>query len=302
MGRYAAIDVGSTSVHLLVADVEGHVLEPVVDESAFAGLGEAVEARPVLGAERIRELRDLLAVATARAISLDAGAVVVVGTAPLRRAADAARAVAAAAVPLHVLTEREEALLTLIGASGGRRPVDRVAVVDIGGGSTEIVEVARDEPPAVTAVDIGAARLTGRRAPADPPTRADLRAMRADARAAVQGIAPPVAAVRVLAVGGTSDNLAKLIGSPRLTRLDLIGTLDRLATVRSAELAAVVGLRPQRARLLPAGAAILLALLERWGAEEVQVARGGLREGVVLAVEQAGRGWRDRLPALASGW
>src|SRR5687767_11191070 len=110
MKRLAAIDVGSTSVHLLVADVSDGALEPVLDVSTFAGLGDAVAASGVVGAAVATELARLLAGYVGEATELGAAQVVIVATAPLRRAADAARVVSGLGVPVHVLTEREEAL------------------------------------------------------------------------------------------------------------------------------------------------------------------------------------------------
>src|SRR3712207_2094404 len=140
MGRLAAIDAGSTSVHLLVADVlPGGTLAPVADESVFAGLGDAVDGRGRLGHAGTTELAGVLARHVRRATDLRADDALVLGTAPLRRAADAARVVRRlereAGLGLHVLMEREEALLTLVGATGGAVPAGRVALVDIGGGS-----------------------------------------------------------------------------------------------------------------------------------------------------------------------
>jgi exopolyphosphatase/guanosine-5'-triphosphate,3'-diphosphate pyrophosphatase len=295
MKRFAAIDVGATSVHLLVADDGG----AIVDESTFAGLGEAVDATGLLGS-KTDELATVLSDYAGRA----AAASLILATSPFRRAPDAARVVRRLAdqgLAVHVLSEREEALLTLVGATGGRRPGGPVAVVDIGGGSTEVVAARPDQRPIVTAVDLGAARLTGRWAPADPPGATELEAKIDDARFAFTGVVS-VDGGRMLAVGGTADNLARLTGSDRLGREDLQRLLDLLAGSPSADLAASHGLRPARVRLLPAGASILLALLERWGIEAVDVSSAGLREGAVLAYAEAGEGWRDRLERLSLGW
>jgi exopolyphosphatase/guanosine-5'-triphosphate,3'-diphosphate pyrophosphatase len=172
-----------------------------------------------------------------------------------------------------------------------------VALIDIGGGSTEVVTATRGDQPSVMALAIGAATLAGRHVTADPPLPDEVAAMRADARSAVAAL-PGIGVPTALAVGGTADNLARIAGSGTLTTDSIAWILGRLGEMTAEEAAAAFGVRVARARLLPAGAAILLAVLERWGSDEVEVSPAGLREGALLAVASAGRGWRDRLPAL----
>jgi exopolyphosphatase/guanosine-5'-triphosphate,3'-diphosphate pyrophosphatase len=206
---------------------------------------------------------------------------------------------------LHVLTHREEALLALVGATDARRVVAPTLVVDLGGGSTEIVRVEPGVPPVTTGVSLGTAGLTARFAMGDPPIRDEVRAMIEAARGVVssaRGGEPPV----VVAVGGTAENLLRVAPAGMdggvLTRDSLAAALERLGAEPAAAAAARYGVRPLRARLLPAGAAILLACLDAWRVDHVRVSANGLREGALLAVGAAGLGWRDRLPALARGW
>ena len=303
MGRLAAVDVGSTSVHLLVADLHRRSIAPVADESVFAGLGAAVVARGVLGDAAAAELATVLGAYARRATDLGADDVVMVATAPLRRAADAARVVwlvgREAGVALHALTEREEALLTLLGATGGVTSADGIAVVDIGGGSTELVGMGSGGAPLVTALPLGAATLAGRHVSGDPPLADELASMRTEAFAAVATPGQPVGRT-VVAVGGTADNLARVSGSRHLSRERVEAALARLATMPADEAASAFGIRPARARLLPAGAVILLAVMDRWRVDAVEVSPAGLREGAVLARAAGGRCWRDRLEALVA--
>jgi exopolyphosphatase/guanosine-5'-triphosphate,3'-diphosphate pyrophosphatase len=138
----AAIDVGSNSAHLLVARV-GHDVVPLHDESVLLGLGAAVDAHGVVPSATADTLVAALWTYASVARSLGAREIVVLGTEPFRRAADAARIVLSvgevAGVPMHVLGHDEEGLLTLIGATGGRALTADVVVADVGGGSSEIV-------------------------------------------------------------------------------------------------------------------------------------------------------------------
>lgn len=305
----AGVDLGSTSVHLLVARIVDHRVEPLVDESEFLGLGEAVEQRGLLGATGRSELIDALAHFAWTARGADAKSITFVGTEPLRRLADAARIVgevdAATGVPLHVLDHEEEAFLTLIGVTEGRPVFDEIVVVDIGGGSSEFVTIGPERRARAAGIRIGAATLTSRLVAHDPPTDDEVEALRTAARAAAAG-APDARPEEVVVVGGTASNLARLVADrsvgERLGRADLEAAVRLVVAEPAEDVAAAHGIRPARARILAAGAAIVGAILDRYGADEVQVADRGIREGVVLAVGHAGAAWRDRLENLAHGW
>ena len=305
----AVVDLGSTSVHLLVAGVVDHRIEPLVDESVFLGLGEAVEAQGMLGDGGRQALVDVLA--GYASVARDSGAIdtTLVGTEPLRRLADASRIVHAVdhgtGVPLHVLSHEEEAFLVLIGVTEGRPVEHDLLVVDIGGGSSELVFVGPERRAVAAGLRVGATRLTGRFVAGDPPSAPELAALRA-AAADVVAAAPAFRPAEVVLVGGPATNLLKIIpGGPLARRLgsgDLEAAFRLVATEPSEEIAARHGLRPARARILAAGAAIVQAIMSRFGVSEVRVADGGIREGTVLAVAHAGASWRDDLERLAHGW
>jgi exopolyphosphatase/guanosine-5'-triphosphate,3'-diphosphate pyrophosphatase len=305
----AAVDLGSTSVHLLVARVVEHRVEPLVDESLFLGLGAAVEAAGVLGAVAREGLSIALAEYALRARTAGADAITFVGTEPLRRLADAARIVAeveaASHVPVHVLSHEEEGFLTLIGVTEGRPVEHDVLVVDIGGGSSEFVSVGPGQRAVAAGVRVGAARLVRGHVSSDPPTREELRALRTAATQAVDA-APMSRPAEVILVGGTASNLLKVVPNGRLTRrlstADIETAFDVVAGHSSHALVERFLVRPARARILGAGAAIVEAIMGRYGVNEVRVADGGVREGTVVAVAHAGGSWRDRLEELAHGW
>lgn len=305
----AAVDLGSTSVHLLVAEVDGHGLRPLVDESAFLGLGATVEGAAHLGPAATARLLDTLRGYAATARAHGAVHLTLLGTEPIRRAADAAALVVRVetelGATLHVLTHEEEAYLTLVGVTEGR-PVDReTLVIDVGGGSSEFGAVGPGTRARAWGVRLGGGRLTDRVGPADPPSDEDLDRMRALARETLDDT--PVDEPRaLLAVGGTATNLLKItaagVADRRLTHARLAEALATVRTNPAAELSARFMVNPVRARLMAAGAVIMDALLERYGADALTVSDAGLREGAVLAVDHAGRAWRDRLERLVHGW
>jgi exopolyphosphatase / guanosine-5'-triphosphate,3'-diphosphate pyrophosphatase len=305
----AAVDLGSTSVHLLVADVVEHRIEPLVDESVFLGLGEAVAARGSLDEAGRQGLVDVLGRYASLARESRAEHITFVGTEPLRRLADASRIVddvhRGTGLPLHVLSHEEEAFLVLIGVTAGRPVEHDLLVADVGGGSSELVLVGPERRAVAAGLPVGATRLTGQFVANDPPGPDEVAALRAAAREAVSA-APAFRPAEVVLVGGPASNLLKVVpGGPDSRRLGS-GALEaafRLVETESSEaIASRHGLRPARARILGAGAAIVEAIMFRFGVTEVRVADGGIREGTILAVAHAGSSWRDQLERLAHGW
>ncbi len=304
----AAVDVGSNSVHLLVAVVGLHRLEPLVDESVFLGLGTAAD-QGVLGPATRASLASALAQYGEAARRLGATRITFVGTEPMRRALDVARVVneveRASGLPLHVLSHEEEALLTLIGVTSGRRVQTDLAVVDVGGGSSELVTVGPDSDVSAFGILVGGALLTERVAASDPPTTDDIASLRSAAREAL-ATAPDATIRELVAVGGTASNLLKVLPAAALdrtlTRRRLSDALVVLMAEPSAEASERHAIHAVRARVLPAGAAILEAILDRYGLDRLHVSEAGIREGTAFVTAHAGRTWRDRLEDLAHGW
>jgi exopolyphosphatase/guanosine-5'-triphosphate,3'-diphosphate pyrophosphatase len=266
------------------------------------------EGRPLGDAGR-EELVAALSIYAATARDLGASAVTFLGTEPLRRAADGPRIVhevtRATAVPIHVLSHEEEAYLTLIGVTEGQPVEHDTLVVDIGGGSSEFALVGPDRTAAAWGLQLGSARLTGAHVEHDPPTKDEVDAMRAGAWDILDAAAKATPR-EIIGVGGTATNLVKVlpgaIADRRLT-LERVDEIERILASEPADDAARRHLvNPTRARLLPAGGAIVAAILERYGANWMRVSDASLREGAILAVHHAGAGWRDRLPDLAHGW
>jgi exopolyphosphatase/guanosine-5'-triphosphate,3'-diphosphate pyrophosphatase len=306
----ASVDLGSNSVHLLVGEIEaGHLLRPLADESAFLGLGAAVDARANLGAETRGELVTRLAGYIATAQALGATHITLLGTEPIRRADDAARVVAeveeGTGVPLFVLSHEEEAYLTLIGVTAGQPVRAETLVVDIGGGSSEFCAVAEGGTARAAGLRIGSGRLTTQFATSDPVDDEAIGAMRAAADDILRD-ALDAEPADLVAVGGTASNLLKVTAAgdaDRTLTTDRVGeALATLAASPATEVAERYSLNPQRAPLLAAGAVVVEALMRRYGVDRVRVSEASLREGAVLVADHAGPDWRDRLAELAHGW
>jgi exopolyphosphatase/pppGpp-phosphohydrolase len=305
----AAVDLGSNSVHLLVAAISGHRLRPIVDESAFLGLGATVDDQGFLGAAARQQLCETLTRYVTTARQLGASEIILLGTEPIRRAADAARIVreveAESGVPLYVISHEEEAYLTLIGVTHGRPVTHETLVVDIGGGSSEFCAVGPRAIARAAGLRIGSNRLTAGFVESDPASDEEIARMLAAADELLHA-AIDAKPTEIVIVGGTASNLLKVTNAgpadPIVTRARLAEALANLTMAPAAVTAERYVLNPTRARILPAGAAIVDALMRRYGVTKVRVSEAGMREGAVLVTDHQRRAWRDRLPELAHGW
>ncbi len=306
--RGAAVAIGSTSVHFTAAAVSADGLRLLADDSALLELGSAVDAHGYIPGDRLVELVSTLQRFAASAAAIGVRDVTFIGTEPLRRATNG-RAVAAAvregtSRPLHLLSHEEEALLSLYGVLRGHAPAADTLVIDIGGGSSEYVLARTSGRPLAHGLRIGAARLTEAFVRHDPPTTGEIAELRAEAHRRVE-VAADLAPARAVLVGGTAENLLRLVAQDRslrsLDRRRLALAVEMLEREPAGALAERCAIRPQRARILPGGAALVEAFLDRYRLGTAGVSRAGIREGTILAVARAGDAWLDRLPDLVAG-
>jgi exopolyphosphatase/guanosine-5'-triphosphate,3'-diphosphate pyrophosphatase len=307
----AAIDIGSNSVHVLAARTARPIrhgarftLEPLIDESDLIGLGDVVdEAGASIPVEKLQAVVGVLARQIGLAMGVGASRVVIVGTEPLRRASNADELIAAVqrytGHVVDVLTVHQEAELTFLGVTAGSMPAEALAVVDIGGGSTEASVHVPGAELEVVALPFGSARLTNAIVSHDPPTMDELSELMAAARDVVDGAIWPehagASVRRAIFVGGTATNVARL---GLLDRAHLNEDLSTLARMSADEVVAHYGVRPRRARQLAAGVAIVSALLDRFLLGQAEVSDASLRDGAIIAALAGGDAWLEALPAL----
>jgi len=282
--RAAVLDIGSNTARLLVAEVRKGRIIPVREESYYLGLGAEILHHGSVGAEKLGEAAEVVRTFSKLARKSQADEIDVIVTAPGRQAANPDELLAtvarASGTVARILSAREEGELAYEGAltredAGGRR----VAVCDVGGGSTEIV-VGDGGGPSFwsTSVDLGSLRLTAACLEDDPPSaRAIAKAERLTSDLFSKVDAP--SAELALAVGGSARALAKLVG-PTLGEEELTQALVLSSAKRSAKVARAFGVDEQRARVLPAGAIVLREVTRRLG-RPLRLARGGLREAAV---------------------
>jgi exopolyphosphatase/guanosine-5'-triphosphate,3'-diphosphate pyrophosphatase len=281
----ACIDIGSNTTRLLVAEARDGLLRELLAQRAFTRIGKSVR-KGEIPADKVAETADVVASQVRMARELGAERIDAVATAAIRKAINrdqlAAAIDARAGVVLRILTEEEEARLSFVGATRTLTapPQDTVAVVDVGGGSTEIAVGTVDGGVQWWAsLPIGSGLLSDGYLRSDPPAAAELERARLHAEGTFEGLDPPAAAEAV-AVGGSATSLRRLVGA-ELRHDALDRSIRILATTPVAEVARRFDLDPERVRLLPGGILIFDELSQRLG-RSLQIATGGLREGVIL--------------------
>jgi exopolyphosphatase / guanosine-5'-triphosphate,3'-diphosphate pyrophosphatase len=299
--RVAALDCGTNSVRLLVADVADGTVRDVHRETRIVRLGQGVDRTGRLAADAIERARGALA-DYARIIA-DTGAerVRMVATSATRdaRNRDEFLAVVHETVDVEpeVVTGLDEARLSYTGAVGTLPGVTgRVLLVDLGGGSTELV--LGGDGLQVHSMDVGSVRMTERHLHDDPPTTAQVDAVVADVRAALDRAGRDVplrAAEVVVGVAGTVTTLAALIldlpqydsaaihGS-RFSTEQVDGVTRRLIAMSHDERAAVPVIHPGRVDVITAGAIVLRTVLAAADARELVASEHDILDGIALSI------------------
>ena len=274
-------------MRLLVAAVEDGRIEPIANESYMARMGRAIGPDGRIDADKLAEVADAVAGFVEQAHLLGADDVRAIATSAARDAANGDELVEAvrrtSGVPLEIIDEDEEARLAFFGAlSAVEEPWEgEIGVVDVGGGSTEIVvgSVA-DGITWSRSFRLGSGRLSDAFLEHDPPRPFEL----GRARRLIEETMPPPDEVPTVAhaaaVGGSASNLRRLVGS--LLDQDSLDRAMRLLSERpSRQIARQFGIDPARARILPGGALALEAASRRLGCPLWSI-RAGIREGAVL--------------------
>ena len=291
MTRVAVVDIGTNSTRLLVADVGEGTVRELERRSIVTRLGEGLEATGELNPEPRERVFGVLEQYAAAIEEAGAEVRTAVLTSAVRDAANGAAFTEEVrtrfGLDAQTITGDEEARLTFLGATAARDPEDAATtmVVDIGGGSTELVVGARGRVAFHVSTQVGVVRHTERHLHHDPPASEELVALAADARGTIDAALPADVRARVehvIAVAGTATMTAAMdlaldpydaaaVEGHVLTVDTLRGQLDRLAAVPLEERRRTRGLHPDRAPTIVAGVAVLLQVLDAVGAREVEV-------------------------------
>jgi exopolyphosphatase / guanosine-5'-triphosphate,3'-diphosphate pyrophosphatase len=282
----AAIDIGSNTTRLLVAEPVDGQLKKVMEQRAYTRINKAIRDSGEIPAQKAGEVAEVVATQVRLARELGAETIRAVATAAVREASNgqgvAAQIEDAAGVPVEILSDEEEGRLSFIGATKtlGHPAEGLVGVVDVGGGSTEII--LGTVPGGVRDVrswPVGSGVLADELIASDPPSAAEIRKVRDridDLFAGVE-VEQPTQAV---AVGGSATSLRRLVGAV-LEYETLERGIRVLAGDPATEVARRFELDPERVRILATGVLLLEKLSELLG-QPLQIGKGGLREGVIL--------------------
>ena len=288
----AAIDIGSNTTRVLVAEPEGGQLKKVMEQRAYTRINKAIDGGGRIEVSKIAEVSEVVATQVRLARELGAETIRAVATAAVREADNgeqAALAIAAAAgVPVDVLGEEEEGRLSFIGATKtlGHPVTGKVGVVDVGGGSTEVIlGTASGGVEGVRSWRVGSGVLADELIASDPPSAAEIRRAR-DRIEDIFGGVELERPAQAVAVGGSATSLRRLVGAV-LEYETLERGIRVLCGDPAAEVARRFALDPRRVRILATGVLLLEKLSELLG-QPLQIGKGGLREGVILDLLNGG--------------
>ena len=288
--RVAAVDLGTNSTRLLVADVDDGRVEEVARQSEITRLGEGVDERRKLLPLPVARVRNVLSDYRREAERLGAERVLTIGTSAVRDADNGEAFLGeiewSYGFTTRLVTGDEEAALTLRGvATGG--PLDAgTLVLDVGGGSTELTTTTER-----TSIDVGSVRLTERHLRSDPPAPGALAA----AAREVRDLLPQLEPTSAVGVAGTITTLAALelggydadrVHGYQLSRAAAERQLERLASLPLAERRELPGLEPERAPVIVGGALIVCTVLDRYGLQSLEVSERDLLHGAALEAAQ----------------
>jgi exopolyphosphatase/guanosine-5'-triphosphate,3'-diphosphate pyrophosphatase len=288
--RVAAVDLGTNSTRLLVADIEDERVEEVERRLAITRLGESVDRRRRLLPTAIARVRNTLVDYRRTAERHGAELVLAIGTSAVRDAENGEAFLGeiewSYGFATRLLDGAEEARLAFRGVAAGREIADGTLLVDIGGGSTELVVAEAGEVGFHVSLELGCVRLTER-------IGEDVDACARQ----VGAVLPPLDVAQAIGVAGTVTALAALdlglveydpqrVQGHRLSRTGVDAQLRRLAALPPDERRRVPGLEPERASVIVAGAAILREILDAYGLNEIEASERDILDGAALAAAE----------------
>ena len=297
--RIAALDLGSNTSLLLVAEVEGGVLKKVLhDQTTVTRMGQGVHANRRLHPEALVRLDECFSGYHSTIQKLKCDRVIAVATSAARDVSNGDELLKLGRlheIPIHIISGQKEAELTFKGAVCDRAQTDGLAVIDVGGGSTEIISRENGFTKG-TSVDVGSVRLSELFVKHDPVTSDEMKSVRMYSEDAFSRAPIPKTSFKeVVAVAGTPTTLAALdqetefredlIHGYKMSLQKIESWIDRLSHLTVAERQALKGMEPKRADVIVTGSMILSEAIRALGQSMVTVSTRGVRYGVALEWE-----------------
>jgi exopolyphosphatase/guanosine-5'-triphosphate,3'-diphosphate pyrophosphatase len=306
--RVAVLDIGSNSTRLLLADVSGDRVEKLERRSRVTRLGRGVDLSAQLGAEAIEATCEVVADYVALYEEAGAERVAAIATSAVRDASNGGAFIAELrerfALSARVLDGEEEARLAYLGATAAEAPSEPTLVIDIGGGSTELIVGTGDRIDFHDSLQVGVVRHTERHISSDPPIPLELEALADDVRGPIEAAAH--AAPRPadgIAVAGTPTSLAAIelelepydperVHGHVLELATVQRLLSRLASASLDERRRIPGLHPDRAPTIVAGVVILVETMRAFEVDRVRVSEQDILYGAAIAAaREVGPDW-----------
>jgi exopolyphosphatase/guanosine-5'-triphosphate,3'-diphosphate pyrophosphatase len=301
----AVVDIGTNSTRLLVADVDNGRISELQRRSVVTRLGRGVDTSQQLSAEAVEDVCRTVGEYIQIYEALGAEQVIVIATSAVRDATNADAFIAELreryGLEARILDGSEEARLVYEGATAARPVIDTTLVVDIGGGSAELVVGSAGEVGFYTSLQAGVVRHTERYLKTDPPDAGELEALAVDIRSLIDAElsgAAIASAGEGIAVAGTPTSLAAIdqeldpydparVHGYRLSLTAIQRLYSRLASMTLEERLKVKGLHPGRAPTIVAGAVILIQVMRAFGLGEIEVSEHDLLHGAALQAAHA---------------
>lgn len=296
--RVAVIDVGTNSARLLVADVDGRRVEPVERRSTVTRLGRGVDLSGRLSAEAIEDACAAIGEYIGVIEELGAARIDAIATSAVRDAENGSAFIAELrerfALSARVLDGEEEARSTYLGASSERLPAVPTLVIDIGGGSTELIVGEGEEIAFHASLQAGVVRHTERHISSDPPTAVELESLAGDVRGLIQEAVPEgLAAADGIAVAGTPTSLAAIelalepydhnrVDGHRLLLPSIQRMLSQLASAPLSKRVQIPGLHADRAPTIVSGVVILVEAMRAFGLDQITVSEHDILYGTAI--------------------
>jgi exopolyphosphatase/guanosine-5'-triphosphate,3'-diphosphate pyrophosphatase len=303
--KVAVIDIGSNSTRLLIAEIVAGRVSEVERQSRVTRLGRGVDLSGQLSAEAIEAACGAIADYVAICHEEDVELVEAIATSAVRDASNGSAFAAELrerfALSAKVLDGEEEARLTYLGATCEHVPSEPTLVIDIGGGSTELIVGTGEEIAFHTSLQAGVVRHSERHITTDPPSTTELEALASDVRALIEAATsgqPGADASAAIAVAGTPTSLASIeIGLERydpkqvhghtLTLPSIQRLLSQLASAPLSKRVEIVGLHPDRAPNIVVGVVILVEAMRAFGLDRVRVSEHDILYGAAISAVSA---------------
>jgi exopolyphosphatase/pppGpp-phosphohydrolase len=312
----AAIDIGSNTIRIVVARSTPYDLDIVVAQEELVRIGESVTATGEISQEKINAAIDVLKRYKTQARRRKAEPILVVATEAIRQARNSADFVeqvhSKTKLAVELISGNAEAALTFFGTTYevNKEPGHpaQVGVMDLGGGSLELVTSRNNRINWRTSIPIGSGWLHDRYLISNPPTYDEIAVADAFLQTYFQGMPVKHRLPVLIVTGGSANTLLYLVHQAfqldehhtHLTQQDLIRCQGLLSSLTAEEIADRYNIPVMRARILLAGALIIQTVMSRLHINEIQISSHGIREGVLLAYERYGERWLDIVSNTAS--